>query len=90
MHGLLVFDLSKLKVRMLEGVAKHLEHVNEKLFCSVLLDRACGRVYPCCFGHEPGIRSDPSLTWIADNPAHVLRIPRAFIAAKATNCIGFW
>src|SRR4029077_5591382 len=89
-HGLLVFGLTKLEMRMLERLAKHMEHVNEKLFCSVLLDCARRRVYPCCFANEPGIRSDPSVAWIADNTAHVLRIPRAFIAAKATNCVGFW
>ena len=27
-HSLLVFGFSKLKMRMLEGLAKHLEHVN--------------------------------------------------------------
>jgi len=84
---LLVFGLTKLEMRMLERLAKHLEHVNEKLFCSVLLDCACGRVYQCCFGNEPGIRSDPSVAWIADNTAHVLRIPRAVIAAKPTNWV---
>src|SRR5205823_12417514 len=89
-HSLLVFGFSKLKMRMLEGLAKHLEHVNEKLFCSILVDRACGRVHPCCFGNETGIGSHPSVAWIADNTAHVLRIPRAFIAAKATNGVGFW
>jgi hypothetical protein len=75
---------------MLERLAKLLEHVNKNLFCSVLLDCACGRVHPCCFGNEPGIRSDPGVAWIADNTAYVLRIPWAFIAAKATNCVGFW
>src|SRR6266481_1232680 len=89
-NGLVVFGVTKLEMRMLERLAKHLEHVNEKLFCSILPDRACGCVYPCCFGNEPGIRSHPSVAWIADNTAHMLRIPRAFIAAKATNCVGFW
>ena len=89
-NGLVLFGVTKLEMRMLERLAKHLEHVNEKLFCSILLDCACGRVYPCCFGNEPGIRSDASVAWIADNTAHMLRIPRAFIAAKATNCVGFW
>src|SRR6266480_3241092 len=89
-NGLVVFGVTKLEMRMLERLAKHLEHVNKKLFCSILLDCACSRVYPCCFRNEPGIRSDPSVAWIADNTAHVLRIPRAFIAGKATNCVGFW
>src|SRR5258708_35329250 len=89
-NGLVVFGVTKLEMRMLERLAKHLEHVNEKLFCSVLLDCACGRVYPCCFGDEPGIRSDPSVAWIGDNTAHVLRIPRAFIPSKATTTVGFW
>ena len=90
MHSLLVFGLSKLKMRVLEGLAKHLEHVNEKLFCSVLVDRVCGRMHPCCFGNETGIRSDPSVARIADNTAHMLRTPRAIITAKPTNCVGFW
>src|SRR5437660_8259925 len=89
-HSLLVFGLSKLEMRMLEGLAQHLEHVNEKLFCSVLVDRACGRVHPCCFGNETGIRSDPSVARIADDTAHMLRTPRAVIAAKPPNCVGFW
>lgn len=89
-NSLFVFDLSKLKMRMLEGLAKHLEHVNQKLFCSVLVDRACGRMYPCCFGNETGIRSNPGVARITDNTAHMLGIPRAVIAAKPTNCVGFW
>src|SRR5213595_2992049 len=89
-HSLLVFRISKPKMRMLEGLAQHLEHVDEKLFCSVLVDRACGRMHPCCFGHETGIRSNPSVTRIADNTADMFRIPRAVIAAKPTNCVGFW
>ena len=89
-RGLLVFGFSKLKMRMLEGLAKHLEHVNEKLFCFFFVDRVCGHMHPCCFGNEAGIRSNPSVARIADNTAHMLRIPRAVIAAKPTNCVGFW
>src|SRR6266576_3691132 len=89
-NGLVVFGVTKLEMRMLERLAKHLEHINEKLFCSVLLDRVRGRMHPCCFGNETGIRSDPSVAWIADNTAHMLRTPRAVITAKATNCVGFW
>src|SRR5205823_8549731 len=85
-----VFDLSKLKVRMLEGVGKHLEHVNEKLFCPVLLHRACSRMYPCCFGNETGIRSNPSVAWIADDAAHLFGTPWAIIAAQPAKCVGFW
>jgi hypothetical protein len=66
-NSLLVFDLSKLKMRMLEGLAKHLEHVNEKLFRPVLVDRACVRMHPCCFGNETGITSNPGVARIADN-----------------------
>jgi len=88
--ALLVFGLSKLKMRMLEGLAKHLEHVDEKLFCPVLVDRVCGRMHPCFFGNETGIRPNPGVARIADNTAHMLRIPRAVIAAKPTNCVGFW
>src|SRR5205807_9727227 len=90
MYSLLVFSFSELKMRMLEGLAKHLQHVNEKLFWSVLLNRAYGRMHPCCFGNETRIRSDTSIAWIADNTAHMLRIPRAIIPAKPTNCVGFW
>ena len=89
-HSLLVFGFSKLKMRMLEGLAKHLEHVNEKLFCSVLVDRACGRMHPGCFGNETRIRPNPGVARIADNPADMLRTPRAVIAAQPTNCVGFW
>jgi hypothetical protein len=89
-NGSVVFGVTKLEMRMLERLAKHLEHINEKLFCSVLLDRVRGRMHPCCFGNETGIRSDPSVAWIADNTPHMLRTPRAVITAKATNCVGFW
>src|SRR5205823_8757698 len=76
-NSLLVFDLSKLKMRMLEGLAKHLEHVNEKLFWPVLVNRACGRMHPCCFGNETRIRPNPDVARIADNPADMLRTPRS-------------
>jgi hypothetical protein len=90
LQWLVVFGITKLEMRMLEGLPKHLEHINEKLFCPVLLDCARGRVHPCCFRNKTGIRSDPRVAWIADNTAHVLRTPWALIAAKATDCVWFW